>query len=214
MSVFNAKYISDDEIWLKLKAIIDERNNIHTLLSQNDINTDPLKTKELAIKLHELEQICEVINDLKSYAGDLRDLNEMSLFEDFKTDIDFQRLLKQTADRCNERAVKLYNWLMQKGMLDEEIEDEKDMQILTFLDYAGAEYAWRLGINIGIDVVEARERLERLLEKGLLEKVQGTMLENYHRAKDWTKHMNHTYYRISRQGKHYLRQLRTDGDYI
>lgn len=60
--------------------------------------------------------------------------------------------------------------------------------------------------------MEARKRLEALLEKELLEKVQGTMLEGYHREKDWIKHMNHTYYRLSRKGKLFLRQLRREPD--
>nr|WP_274380927.1 DUF2250 domain-containing protein [Desulforadius tongensis] len=101
---------------------------------------------------------------------------------------------------------------MENGYLDEEFEDETDLEILKFIDYAGPEYAWRLGINIGIDVEESRQRLEKLLQKGLLEKVQGTMLEGYHREKDWVKHMNHTYYRISRQGRHYLRKLRRQAE--
>ena len=214
MSIFNAKYLSDEEIWLKLYAIVDERDSIHSLMSQYEISTDPSRTKELAKKLHELEPVCQIIDGLKSHVRDLTELNEILGVDDFAADADFQALFEETAVRCNEIAGKLYNWLMEKGLIDEEIEDENDMKILKFLEYAGAEYAWRLGINIGIDVVEARERLEKLLNKGLLEKVQGTMLENYHRAKDWTKHMNHTYYRISREGKLYLRQLRKNTDYI
>ena len=215
MSIFNAKYISDEKIWLKLDAVVDERDSIHLLKSRYEISTDPVRTKELAIKLHELEPICQVIDSLKSYVSDLTELNEiLSGLDDVSADVDFQILFEETTVSCNDLAQKLYNWLMEKGLLDEEIEDENDMKILKFLEYAGAEYAWRLGINIGIDVVEARERLEKLLNKGLLEKVQGTMLENYHRAKDWTKHMNHTYYRLSREGKLYLRQLRKDTDYI
>ncbi|AQS60565.1 hypothetical protein B0537_09095 [Desulforamulus ferrireducens] len=93
--------------------------------------------------------------------------------------------------------------------MDIEIEDDKDIEILQFIDYAGPEYAWRLGINVGLDVEESRKRLEKLLAKGLLERVPGNMLEGYHRQKDWVKHMNHTYYRITREGRHYLRKLRT-----
>ena len=203
MTIFNAKYLRDEEIWLKLNDIVDERNSIHALLAQYEISTDPVRTKELAIKLHELEGLCQIIDELKRYVSDLAELQEIT-----GEDTEFQVLLEETTDRCDEAAGKLYNWLMEKGLLDEEIEDENDMEILKFLEYAGAEYAWRLGINVGFDVVEVRERLGKLLNKGLVEKVQGTMLENYHRAKDWTKHMNHTYYRISREGKLYLRHLR------
>ncbi|WP_031513822.1 DUF2250 domain-containing protein [Desulfofalx alkaliphila] len=92
--------------------------------------------------------------------------------------------------------------------MDEEYEDETDIEILKFLDYAGAEYAWRLGINVNISRCESRERLEKLFKKGLIEKVQGIMLENYHWERDWMKHMNHTYYRISREGRLYLRKMR------
>lgn len=91
-----------------------------------------------------------------------------------------------------------------------EFEDETDLKILKFIDYAGPEYAWRLSINIGISWEESRRRLAILLEKGLLERVAGNMLGNYHREKNWTKHMNHTYYRISREGRLYLRRLRRE----
>jgi len=49
-----------------------------------------------------------------------------------------------------------------------------------------------------------------LLAKGFLERVEGNMPDKYHRAKSWTKHMNHTYYRIAREGRHYLRLLRSE----
>ncbi len=48
------------------------------------------------------------------------------------------------------------------------------------------------------------------MAKGFLERVEGNMLDKYHRAKSWTKHMNHTYYRITREGRHYLRLLRSE----
>ncbi|HBX24416.1 MAG TPA: DUF2250 domain-containing protein [Desulfotomaculum sp.] len=100
--------------------------------------------------------------------------------------------------------------LLERGCLEKEVEDQTDLEILKFIDYAGPEYAWRLGINVGLDVAEARRRLDVLLAKGFLERVEGNMLDKYHRAKSWTKHMNHTYYRVTREGRHYLRSLRCE----
>ncbi len=116
---------------------------------------------------------------------------------------DLRRLYAEYSSSSGNLAGEVYRLLLENGRIDREKEDEKDLRILRFIEYAGPEYAWRLGINTGLDVGEARERLERLLEKGLLEKVQGTMLEGYHREKDWVKHMNHTYYRLSREGAHF-----------
>jgi predicted transcriptional regulator len=125
-------------------------------------------------------------------------------------EVSFKSLHGEYLELCGDLADQVYRWLLDKGHLKEEFEDETDLEILRFIEYAGPEYAWRLSINVNISWEEARERLDNLLNKGLLEKVQGTMLENYHRARDWTKHMNHTYYRLSREGKHYLRRLRNE----
>lgn len=212
MSVFDAGFLSDAEVWSRLVAIAEERSRVRRLLAQPEVSTDPDRLPDLARQLHELDRICSLADELKSGLDDRRDWEAMlaEASTDGKDD-ELRVAYEESAALCNQVAGQLYRLLLEKGYLDEEIEDDTDLEILRFIDYAGPEYAWRLGINIGIDVVEARERLERLLGKGLLKKVQGTMLGNYHRQKDWTKHMNHTYFRISRAGKLYLRRLRRIG---
>lgn len=70
-------------------------------------------------------------------------------------------------------------WLIDNGYIDGEFEDETDLKILKFIDYAGPEYAWRLSINIGISWEETRWRLAELLKKDL--NFSGTKLS---KAKD------------------------------
>lgn len=207
MSIFNGKYLSDAEIWKLITKIYEERNHIHKLMANPNVSTDPERLVKLAKQLHELEQICLLADQLSSDQADLLQLDEMLAVSDGDED-ELGELYQEYLELCQGKAGQIYQLLMARGDLDIEAEDQTDLDILEFIGYAGPEYAWRLGINIGLEVAEARERLEALLAKGLLEKVQGTMLDNYHRAKDWTKHMNHTYYRLSRKGKLYLRQLR------
>jgi len=161
-------------------------------------------------RLSELNRLCFPVDKLKALLSDLYELEELLQQDITGEDADLQKLHEEYTDVCYGAAGGVYRLLLEDGYIDEEKEDETDLEILNFISYAGPEYAWRLGINIGIDVNEARERLERLIGKGLLEKVQGTMLEGYHREKDWVKHMNHTYYRLSREGELFLRNLRRE----
>ena len=204
MSIFNGKYLSDAEIWRLIVKIFEERNQIHKLMANPKVSTDPDRLVKLAKQLHELEYICLLADQLSSEQENLVQLEEMLADSDGDED-ELGELYQEYLELCQGKARQIYQLLLARGDLDVEVEDQTDLKILEFIGYAGPEYAWRLGINIGIDVAEARERLEALLAKGLLERVQGTMLDNYHRAKDWTKHMNHTYYRLSRKGRHYLR---------
>ncbi len=210
MSLFGARYYTDSEIWDQVECLEKERERIQVDLARPDISTDPELMPELARKLHELEQFCLVAEDLRGLLKEIRTLEAMMGEEEHNSDdlAELERLHGEYTLKCSEKAARVMQMLVDRGYLDKEIEDEMDLKILRFIDYAGPEYAWRLGINVGLDVVEARRRLEVLLEKGLLERVEGNMLENYHREKGWTKHMNHTYYRITREGRHYLRRLR------
>lgn len=208
MSIFNAKYLSDEEIWSRIASFYQERDEIIELLGKPEISTDPSRMPELAKKLYELNLKCGLFDELKSIAKDLQDLEELIQRDELEEDDEMVLLYSEYQEMCSDKASQVYNLLLELGMLDEEIEDAKDLEILKFIDYAGPEYAWRLGINVGLDVEESRRRLENLLGKGLLEKVPGNMLDGYHRQKDWTKHMNHTYYRMTREGRLYLRKLR------
>lgn len=211
MPVFNCKYLDDNEIWLRLNEIEKEYKHVLNLLGQPDISSDPERLPELARRFHHLEKYCLLAEKLKSYLKDLCELERLLKDDNNEENNDNNKLHQEYTNLINKTSQELYLLLLENGYIDEEIEDKTDLDILKFVEYAGPEYAWRLGINIGIGVEESRERLEMLLKKGLLEKVEGTMLTNYHREKDWTKHMNHTYYRISREGRHYLRRLRNSG---
>ncbi|SHF25570.1 DUF2250 domain-containing protein [Desulforamulus putei] len=208
MPVFNAKYLSDEEIWSRIDKIVQERDEVHRLLAKPEVSTDPCRMPELAKKLNDLNPKCLLFHELRSLVKDLRELEEMIGEKEPDEEHELVSLHREYLDLCRDKALQVYQTLMEMGLLPEEVEDETDLAILKFIEYAGPEYAWRLGINIGLDVAESRRRLEALLEKGLLERVPGNMLEGYHRQKDWIKHMNHTYYRITREGRHYLRKLR------
>lgn len=205
--VFESKYLDDEEIWSRLEAIAARRDRLRDDLARPEVSTDPERLPALARELAGLDEICLRAEELKRHLHDQAELEGLRAAAAGDPDGgELEGLCRENAALCARAAGELYRLLLEKGHLDEEHEDETDLKILRFIDYAGPEYAWRLGINIGIGTAEARERLERLLEKGLLERVEGTMLDNYHRQKDWTKHMNHTYYRVSRAGRHYLRR--------
>ncbi|MCD5406727.1 MAG: DUF2250 domain-containing protein [Desulfotomaculum sp.] len=213
--IFNNKYFSEPEIWAIIHDIIKERDEIQALLATASIGADLDQIPRLAKRLHELNYICANIDQLKNCLKDLQELQQMLNIQQQHPDNDQQQqedahLYAEYLLLCTNTARQLYQLLLEKGYLDLEREDATDLAILKFINYAGPEYAWRLGINIGIEVAEARERLEILLKKNLLAKVSGTMLKNYHRSKDWTKHMNHTYYQITRKGRLYLRALQQD----
>lgn len=206
--IFNSRYFSDAEIQLKIEKIVEDRNRLFDVLAAAGTGSNPSAMKELARQFYELDKIYHSFKKLNNLLQDLQEIDKM-INEGDTEDLEVLRLLQtEYTEDCADEARRLYRVLLEKGHVSEEIVDGTDLDILKFIEYAGPEYAWRLGINIGIDTKESRERLETLMEKGLLEKVQGTMLEGYHREKDWVKHMNHTYYRLSRKGKHLLRQLR------
>ena len=214
MSYFNAKYLTDQEIWFKIQEIIDERDKTELLLAEPQIHSDQVKMPELARRLQELNEFAHDVAVLRECLVDLEELEQILVGEvhtDSEQD-EMRAFYEEYGVLCAEKAGIIYSWLLDRGYLNEEIEDETDLGILRFIDYAGPEYAWRLGINLGMDVEESRSRLDNLLEKGLLERVEGKMLGNYHREKGWTKHMNHTYYKITREGRLYLRSLRRDDD--
>lgn len=209
MSIFNAKYLPDEEIWSRIDSFYTERSEVESKLGDPTISTDPERMPQLAKKLYELNQKCLLFDQLKGAARDFMEVKEL-IGEDLPEEHELGPLYEEYSRGCLQLADQVYALLMELGLLPEEIEDAKDLEILQFIDYAGPEYAWRLGINVGLDVEESRSRLENLLNKGLLEKVPGNMLVGYHRQRDWVKHMNHTYYRITREGRLYLRKLRRE----
>lgn len=210
ITIFNAKYFSDDEIWSIIEGIIARRDEVQNLLAKPEISTDPHRMPELAKELFALNEFCLIVQQLKECIKELRELEAIlieEVGEENEDEDEFKLLQEEYLDLRKEISQQIYEWLIKNGYINKEKEDYMDLKILNFLDYAGAEYPWRLGVNVGIDVEEARERLEILLTKGLIERVEGTMLAGYHRQKSWVKHMNHTYYRISREGRLYLRKV-------
>jgi hypothetical protein len=205
--IFKCRYLSDADIWLRIEKITVERDQVSHALAEAGAETDLEAIAFLSKRLGELDEIFFPVDGLIKLQADFRELEELVGGPDTEGDGDWLELYEEVRTVCYGAAEEVYQLLLDKGYLDEEREDETDLKILNFISFAGPEYAWRLGINIGIDVAEARDRLERLLGKGLLEKVQGTMLEGYHREKSWVKHMNHTYYRLSREGELFLRNL-------
>lgn len=211
MSVFNFSFISDEEIWSKIDQAVAERDEVQRLLTDPEICRDTGRMPALARRLQELDQLCLLVEDLRNLLKDKQELESMISERSLEEDIDeFRLLYEEYVVKGGDRAGAISQWLIDNGYLEGEFEDETDLKILKFIDYAGPEYAWRLSINIGISWEESRRRLATLLKKGLLERVEGNMLGNYHREKSWTKHMNHTYYRISREGRLYLRRLRRE----
>ena len=212
-SIFNAKKLSDEDILKIISKIIEERNEIQKLLSTEDTIKNPKKLSKLSKRLNELNEICSHAEQLKNNLNNLKELEKILKEDLSEADRkEYTALYEDYLLSAKEIAKELYKELLNKGYLEQEKEDEIDIEILKFIDYAGPEYAWRLSININISWEEARERLKNLMDKGFLERVPGNMLENYHREKNWTKHMNHTYYRITRKGRLYLRELRQKQD--
>lgn len=213
MPVFDTKYLSDPEIWSMLGQIAEERAQIENLLAERDVIADLDRAPALAKRLYELDQVCRLAGELKNCLKDIEELDGIIGAENNEgVEHELAPLHVEYTERSKSMAGQIYQLLLDKGYLEGEREDDTDLKIMKFIDYAGPEYAWRLSINIGIGLEDARRRLEKLLEKGLLERVEGNMLDNYHREKSWTKHMNHTYYRMSREGKLYLRRLRREMD--
>lgn len=208
-SIFNAKKFSDQDIFKIIDKIINERNEIQKHLSLEHIINDYEKLSILSKKLNELNGICLLSERLKEILCSLKEL-ETILKEDISENEikEYTELYQEYLSSAKEIAKEIYEKLLINEYLENEAEDEIDIEILKFIDYAGPEYAWRLSININVSWEEVRERLKNLMDKEFLERVSGNMLENYHRAKSWTKHMNHTYYRITRKGRLYLRELR------
>ncbi len=91
--------------------------------------------------------------------------------------------------------------------------DLVDHKILKYLKIMGPEYPWLLSLRVEVPYEEARERLERLRAAGHLERVSGRVV-NYRQEQRFktTKHRNHTYYDLTRQGKALLKELEARGE--
>ncbi|MDA8064059.1 MAG: DUF2250 domain-containing protein [Thermaerobacter sp.] len=86
--------------------------------------------------------------------------------------------------------------------------DGLDLRVLSYLRALGPDYAKLLSFRFGTPLGEMRECLERLAAAGLVERVEGRIVRYYHRRLKSTKHRNHTYYAITREGERLLRGIR------
>lgn len=91
--------------------------------------------------------------------------------------------------------------------------DAVDHVILKYIKQMGPEYPWLLSLRVNIPYEEARQRLENLRAAGHLERVQGRIVTyRQERRLKSTKHRNHTYYGLTRQGKATLKELEAAGE--
>lgn len=91
--------------------------------------------------------------------------------------------------------------------------DLVDHKIMKYLKQMGPEYPWLLSLRINIPYEEARERLEGLRAAGHLTRVSGRIVTyRQERRLKATKHRNHTYYDLTRQGKAVLKDLEAAGE--
>ncbi len=205
MCIFDGDYLSDEQIWSRIEKLEKEEEKVRRKLAQPEVSTEPSKLENLSKKLDLLEEISKLACRLRNCLEDLVVAEEL---EDGNGGEEAEGLVQDYRKKRDELSEALFQLLLENGYLPEEGEDELDIKILQFIQKVGPEYPWGLAKNQNLDVKQAREKLEILLKKGFLERVEGTMLESYHRQEGWDKHMNHTYYRLSRKGKHYLRDLR------
>ena len=206
MSLFKGNYLEDEEIWSRIEEVEGKVEEIQEQLAQPEVSTQPNKLAQLSKRLDSLKKITEIANQLRCSLEDLEEAKNMAEGDDPEA----VSLVEEYRNRKERLSERLFQLMVNGGFLPEEEEDEIDIGILRYIRKVGPEYAWGLARAQNMETKEARERLKMLLEKGLLERVQGTMLESYHRKDGWDKHMNHTYYRLSRKGEHYLRKLDRD----
>ncbi len=83
--------------------------------------------------------------------------------------------------------------------------EEEDWIILRDLYALAPDCAKFLARRLSMDLGETMKRLKRLENLGFLERVPGKFLKKKGLRKP--KHMNHTYYELSREARLYLRRL-------
>ena len=207
MSLFNAKYLNDEDIWSRIEKIEKEREKIKEELSRPEVSTEPKKVAKLSKKLDTLNRIKETVDRLRDCLEELETAKEILWEEENE---DSRNLVDEYKSEKNKISDRLYGLLISEGFLDEEKEDELDIKIMKLIERVGPEYSIQMAKTLNIPIQKVRNRLKSLTQKGFLKRVQGTMLESYHRQEGWDKHMNHTYYQLSRKGKLYLRKMRKD----
>jgi len=82
--------------------------------------------------------------------------------------------------------------------------EEKDWLVLRDLYALAPDCAKFLSRRLNLDLEETMRRLKKLENLGFLERVQGRFLKK--KGLRRPKHMNHTYYELTREARLYLRQ--------
>jgi len=83
--------------------------------------------------------------------------------------------------------------------------EENDWRILKDLFSTAPDCAKFLSRRIGLELEETMRRLRELENTGFLERVEGRFLKK--KGLRRPKHMNHTYYELSRPARLHLRRL-------
>ncbi|WP_369611582.1 DUF2250 domain-containing protein [Sulfurisphaera javensis] len=96
-----------------------------------------------------------------------------------------------------------------KQKLIEILKDKRMLEILKHLKKANVDYGKSIMLNTKIPIQEVVDLLDKLEKIGLIERVHGATLKNTEAKFKLSKevHKHHTYYRLTREGDHLLRQL-------
>jgi len=89
-------------------------------------------------------------------------------------------------------------------VLDWSVLEEEDIKILQYIYNIEIDCAKFISRRLKMELGETMQRLKRLEELGFLERVKGTFLKR----KDFykPKHMNHTYYELTRESRLVIRE--------
>ncbi|QIW24893.1 DUF2250 domain-containing protein [Sulfolobus sp. S-194] len=96
-----------------------------------------------------------------------------------------------------------------KQKLLEILKDKRMLEILKHLKKANVDYGKSIMLNTKIPIQEVVDLLDKLEKVGLIERVHGATLKNTEAKFKLSKevHKHHTYYKLTREGDHLLRQL-------
>ncbi|MBS3812634.1 DUF2250 domain-containing protein [Candidatus Bipolaricaulota bacterium] len=205
MPTFDSRYLDDEEIWSRVNELCDKKEKVELQLVRAETRGETNQITRLSKRLDELKKISALKGGLATAERDLKAAKEL---REEENDPDVEQLLREIRGRRDGLSEKLLSLLLDGGYVDEEKDDPLEAKILKYIDSLGPEYALKLGESLHVDVSEVRELIDSLMKKGLLKRVEGTTLESYHRQEGWDKHMNHTYYELTREGDHFLRESR------
>lgn len=91
--------------------------------------------------------------------------------------------------------------------------EPNDFAILDHHDRLGVDYSLKVAADLNLPKQELFDRHKRLREKGLLKRVEPTMIRYRKGVVDnkWIKHRNHTYYQLTVLGQKLLEYHRKNG---